>query len=608
MGLHDNLKSYVKTFPLSPGIYKMINASGKIIYVGKAKQLRRRVLQYFSNNIGGKTKAMMTKVVAIETSLTPTEEDALLLEANLIKKEKPRYNILLRDDKSYPYLFISKDQYPRLDLYRGSREPKGHFFGPYPDARSVRQAVILLQKLFKIRPCRNGFFRNRSRPCLQYQIGRCSAPCVGYVDEANYQNQINDALLFLQGKSEDVMKRLTDRMQSAAVSLNYELAAQLRDQITLLRRMQQGSTESSDRDADVLLKLSSGDTYVVCICFIRGGLLMGKRCYTLTVPLEEQTDFWPQFLMQFYLNRRDDPQQPSVLMICEPIKNRLSLSEAMTQAMGRKIKIITRVMQSFHPYRRMAEINAKHVLDAHISQHSSWQKKCMSIQQCLGLAHSVEHIECFDISHTAGQQTRGSCVVFTPQGKKKSAYRQFCVQEAKASDDYAAMREVLFRRFQKLVVQGISLPDVLIIDGGKGQLNAAANVLASLQIEDMVLAGVVKGQGRRAALDRLLIYPSYRVVDLTSNQEVMFAVQQIRDEAHRFAIECHRKARRKQFLRSKLDEIEGVGPVLRQRLLTHFGGLPAVLSASIDALSQVEGVGCAKARCIYYQLHPEQNN
>lgn len=607
MSLHDDLKFYVKKLPLSPGVYKMLNAGGKIIYVGKAKLLRRRVLQYFSKNIGGKTKAMMAKVVAIETSLTSTEEEALLLEANLIKKEKPRYNILLRDDKSYPYLFISDDQYPRLDLYRGSRQPKGHFFGPYSDVRAVRQTVLLLQKLFKIRPCKNGFFKNRSRPCLQYQIGRCSAPCVHYVSEEDYREQINDALLFLQGKSEGVMIRLNQRMQDAAADLNFELAAQLRDQVGLLRRMQQGAIESTARDIDLLLKLSSGDVFVVCVCFIRRGLLMGKRCYTLTVPLLERTDFWSQFLIQFYLNRRHDPDLPTTLMVCESIPNQSSLGKVISEAIGRKIVIVTRLSKSFHSYRRMAEINAKHVLDAHISKHSSWQKKCLAIQACLGLTQPVEYIECFDISHMAGEQTRGSCVVFTPQGKKTSAYRQFCIRKAKASDDYAAMREVLFRHFQKLVIQGLPLPDLLIIDGGKGQLNVAAGVLSSLQIEGMVLVGVVKGEGRRAALDRLLIYPSYRIVDLSENSEVLFSVQQIRDEAHRFAIQCHRKARQKHFMRSKLDELEGVGPVLKQRLLAHFGGLSAVLSASVDALTQVEGVGRSKAACIYFQLHPQES-
>ena len=598
-----DLKKKFAQAPLSPGVYQMINAQGKVIYVGKAKQLKKRLLQYLATNLSIKTAAMISQVVDVEISLTSTPEEALLLEANLIKSKKPKYNILLRDDKSYPFLRLSDEVYPRVTLYRGSRREKGMYFGPYPDSRAVRQASLLVQKIFRLRTCDNHFFKHRSRPCLQYQINRCSAPCVGLVSQASYDEQIRHATEFLQGNNTAALSGLRAQMEAASSALNFEKAAQLRDQIAILKRVQQPAISSGPQDVDLVVSLKGGGIAVVCVCMIRHGALAGKVSHVIALPLGEEQSFMEEFLMSYYLSPLRGNQALSAIYVDQPVDDASVLESVLNQNIECAIKIKSRFPKILAPWRRLALINARHTFDAHHSKVSSWFKKMADISHVVKSEFPIRTIECFDISHTSGRETRGSCVVFDQSGKQPSRYRQYAVALKSGGDDYAAMSDVLWRRYKKMLIKEKSLPDMILIDGGKGQIKVAAQVINDLQIQGVYLASIVKGDHRRACFDRLLLYPSMKYITLKDHPSVLFAIQQVRDEAHRFAIKVHRQERKKQVFRSPLDNIEGVGPVLRKRLLAHFGGMGMVLRASVEGLMQVEGISLRKAQHIHRSLH-----
>lgn len=598
-----DLKKKFLQAPLSPGVYQMKDRQDQVIYVGKAKQLRRRLLQYLASHLSIKTASMMSQVVDVEISLTSTPEEALLLEANLIKLKKPKYNILLRDDKSYPFLKLSDEDFPRVTLYRGSRREKGLYFGPYPDSRAVRQASILVQKIFRLRTCDNHFFKHRSRPCLQYQINRCSGPCVGLVSKEAYDQQISHAKAFLQGDNAAALAGLRAQMSAASTVLNFEKAAELRDQIATLKQVQQPVISSGQQDVDIVVSLRGGGVAAVCVCMVRHGALMGKVSHVVPLPLGEDQLFLEEFLVSYYLSPLRGRQTLSTIYIDQKLDDGQALESVLQERLGQQIKIKTRLPKALAPWQRLALINARHAFDAHHSKVSSWFKKMNDMTMLLQSEFPVRTIECFDISHTSGQETRGSCVVFNQSGKQLGSYRQYAMTLKQGGDDYAAMSEVLWRRYKKMLLEEKNMPDLILIDGGKGQIKVAAQVINELQIQGVHLASIVKGDHRLARNDRLLLYPSMKYITLKEHPSVLFAIQQVRDEAHRFAIKAHRQERKKQAFRSPLDGIQGVGPVLRKRLLSHFGGIGAIMKASVEALEQVEGISLRKAQLIHRSLH-----
>lgn len=587
-----------------PGVYRMIDARGQVIYVGKARDLRRRVASYFSGRAtDAKTMAMVRVVANIEVTVTRTESEALLLEYNLIKEHKPRYNILLRDDKSYPFIRISTDQeFPRISFYRGARPKSGKIFGPYPSAGAVRSTVNLLQKLFQLRQCEDSYFRNRSRPCMQYQIERCSAPCVGLIAAEDYARDVDDAMKFLNGRGEAVVDSIASRMEAASAAQRYERAAQYRDQLARLQATQSEQLVAKHKaDFDVVALARDGATVCVTVLFFRGGRLLGSRNhYPKHAAQADDGDVMRAFVLQYYGGREAPPE----VLVDREIGEADMLAEMFSERSGRKVSLSWRLRGDRARWVEMATTNAAFGASQRSRSEESIARQLDALQESLQLAVRPERIECFDISHTGGEATVGSCVVFGPDGPLKSAYRRFNISGIEAGDDYGAMRQVLSRRFKR-GSDPESLPDLVLIDGGRGQLAEARRVFEDNGIQGVALVGVAKGEGRKPGRERLYLADRGEPVRLASSSGALHLIQQVRDEAHRFALAGHRGRRQKKARRSALEDINGLGPKRRQALLRQFGGLQAISRAGVDDLSRVKGISRRLAESIYQRFHAD---
>jgi len=597
-------KDFCVNLPLQPGVYRMMNAKGEVIYVGKAVSLKKRVSSYFQkSNLGPRIQLMISQVTGIETTVTRSEAEALLLENNLIKSLKPRYNIIFRDDKSYPYVILSGHNFPRLGFYRGVLDKTHQYFGPYPNAGIVRESIQLLQKIFRLRTCEDSVFSNRTRPCLLFQIKRCSGPCVNQISQQDYQNDVKNAELFLQGKQTEVMEVISVKMQQAADRMEYEQAASLRDQVQALRKIREKQFVDSGKalDADVVACAMMQDgSGKVCVnlAMIRGGRHLGDKSF---FP-QNADDYTPAsvveaFLAQHYLNR----SAPPLIILGEKIE-RETLQQLLTAQCGHKIIIQLNSVGEKRVWLNMATENAHLALQQMMSRQASQEKRLSALQQELRMP-GLNRIECFDISHTMGEATVASCVVYDNYAMRNNEYRRYNIEGITPGDDYAAMREALSRRYQKVASGEGQLPDLILIDGGKGQVTAAREALQELGISDANLLGVAKGEERKPGLEQLISPLLEKPLQLPSEHAALHLIQQIRDEAHRFAIQGHRSRRGKARTSSSLEDISGIGAKRRQRLLGRFGGLKGVLTASIEELQQTEGISRKLAEQIYKELH-----
>lgn len=598
-------KAFLATLTTRCGVYQMYDAEGDLLYVGKARNLKNRVSSYFRNTgLNSKTVALVMRIQDIQVTVTSTEADALILEHNLIKAHKPPYNILLRDDKSYPYVFLSsEDRFPRLTVHRGRKRRKGSYFGPYPSAGAVRQSLHFLQKVFKVRQCEDSYFRNRSRPCLQHQIDRCTAPCVGLVSDADYAVQVEKTELFLQGKSRELMVRLADDMEAAARELAYERAAELRDQIQHLQHVQstQG-IDGSQGDLDVIAAALDGGRCCVQVLFVRDARVLGSKSFYPTLRLEScEEEVIEAFLPQFYL--RGEQGIPGEILLSHMPESASTLGDVFTDRAARRVTLRHRVREARARWLQLALQTAQTNLVAHLAGKQTAQERFQALQEVLELDVFPQRIECFDISHSSGEATVASCVVFDNSGAKKADYRRFNIDNVTAGDDYAAMHQALSRRFRRLSEDDAVMPDILLIDGGKGQVTQALDVLKALQVKGVQVVGVAKGTTRKAGFETLILGDSGMELQLPSDNSALHLIQQIRDEAHRFAITGHRGRRDKQRKQSLLEAIPGVGAKRRRELLRHFGSAGAVENASIDELKKIPGISANVARTIYDHLH-----
>ena len=599
-----NAKEFCASLPLQPGVYRMINTKGEVIYVGKAISLKKRVSSYFQkSNLGPRTQLMVSQVTGIETTVTRSEAEALLLENNLIKSLKPRFNIVFRDDKSYPYVMISGHRFPRLGFYRGVLDKTHQYYGPYPNAGIVRESIQLLQKIFRLRTCEDSVFSNRTRPCLLFQIKRCSAPCIGQIDQQAYQHDVKNAELFLQGKQTEVIEVIANKMLQASERMEYEQAAELRDQIQALRRIREKQFVDSGKalDADVVAFAQlHDDSGRVCVnlAMIRGGRHLGdKSFFPQNADNCTPVNVVEAFLGQHYLNK----SAPPLIIVGEKIE-RETLQQLLTEQCGHKITIQINATGEKRVWLGMAIANAQLALQQLMSRQASQENRLLALQQALQMP-VLQRIECFDISHTLGEATVASCVVYDNFSMRNNEYRRYNIEGITPGDDYAAMRDALTRRYQKMVSGEGQLPDLILIDGGKGQVAAAQEALQELGISDANLLGVAKGEGRKPGLEQLISPLLEKPLQLPSNHAALHLIQHIRDEAHRFAIQGHRNRRGKARTSSSLEDITGVGAKRRQRLLGRFGGLKGVLTASIEELQQTDGISRKLAEKIYRELH-----
>lgn len=598
-------RAFLKTLTTRPGVYRMLDAAGKVLYVGKAGNLKKRVSSYFQRGVQApKTRSLVSQIQGIEVMVTRTEGEALLLENNLIKDLRPRYNILLRDDKSYPYIFLSAHDYPRLSVHRGAKRARGRYFGPYPNAGAVRESLHLLQKVFRVRQCEDSFFRNRSRPCLQHQIGRCSAPCVGWVSTQDYADDVRHTVLFLEGRSNQVIDELVRRMEDAAERQAYEQAAHYRDQIVNLRRVQERQYVSGEGgDLDIIAATVKGGVACVQVFFIRAGRNLGNKAFFPRLPDEASVEeVLTAFLGQFYLIH----EIPRELLLNHGLAEQAALEEMFTERAGAKVELRHRVRGERARWLQLAVTNSEQALEARLGSRAGMGRRREALQQALRLEAPPARMECFDISHTQGEATVASCVVFDAEGPLKSDYRRFNIEGITPGDDYAAMEQALSRRYTRLKKGEARLPDVLFIDGGPGQTSAAVRVLEELQIPEVLIVGVAKGVERRPGLEVLHIPGQGRTVELPADSPALHLVQQIRDEAHRFAIAGHRARRAKSRTRSPLERIPGIGPKRRQQLLKQFGGLQEVARAQVEELASIEGISRALAQQIHDAFRDEQ--
>ncbi|HHH43689.1 MAG TPA: excinuclease ABC subunit UvrC [Gammaproteobacteria bacterium] len=597
--------SFLRTLTTRPGVYRMLDAKGEVLYVGKARNLKKRVSSYFrSSGLPPKTQALMRQMADMEITVTHTEAEALILENNLIKSQLPRYNILLRDDKSYPWIYLSsEDEYPRLALHRGARRRKGRYFGPYPSAGAVRESLHLLQKTFRVRQCEDSFFSNRTRPCLQFQIKRCTAPCVGRISAEDYAQDVRHTVLFLEGKSSVLQDELVQRMEQAAQQQDYEQAAVYRDQIASLRRVQEKQYVSgASGDVDIVACVVSGGVACVQVFFIRQGINLGNKHFFPRIPQHSRVeDVLSAFIAQYYL-AHTVPQQ---LLLNAAIDDVDLLEQVLGERAGHRVRVSSRVRGEKARWLQLGVANAEQALAARLGSQAGMAKRLSMLQQLLELEALPQRIECFDISHTQGEGTVASCVVFDREGARKTDYRRFNIEDITAGDDYAAMQQALLRRYTRLKKEDSRLPDIVLIDGGKGQVGIAMQVFEELQINEILAVGVAKGPGRRPGLEILHIPAQGRQLDLDASSPALHLVQQIRDEAHRFAISGHRQRRGKARRTSPLEGIPGVGPRRRQQLLKQFGGLQEVMRAGVEDLGRVPGISRALAQQIYDTFHGE---
>ncbi|MFT4518861.1 MAG: excinuclease ABC subunit C [Halioglobus sp.] len=598
-------KPFVQALTTRPGVYQMYDGEGGLLYVGKARNLKNRVGSYFrANGLTSKTVALVSRIEDIQVTVTSTEVDALLLEHNLIKTHKPPYNILLRDDKSYPYIFLSsEDKFPRIDLHRGTKRRKGKYFGPYPSAGAVRESLHFLQKVFRVRQCEDSYFRNRSRPCLQHQIGRCSAPCVDLVSEEEYAAQVENTSLFLKGKSQELMVRLADDMERAAAELAYEDAALYRDQLSQLQHVQASQgIEGVTGDLDILAVATSHGRACVQVLFVRGARVLGSKTYYPPLKLEESgAQVLGAFIPQYYLG--EVRPVPAEIIVNELPESADTLAEALTVHASRQVKLRNRVRDARARWLTLAAQTAETNLTSHLAGRQTILGRLQALQDLLSLPELPERMECFDISHSSGEATVASCVVFDQNGPRKSDYRKFNIEGITGGDDYAAMQQVLERRYRRLKSGEGTLPDILFIDGGKGQVSQAMSVLQELQIMGIEVIGVAKGSTRKAGFETLVNGSTGKESQLPGDSGALHLIQQIRDEAHRFAITGHRGRRDKARQRSVLEDIPGVGAKRRRELLRHFGSAQGVENANVDELKKIVGISATMAQQIYDHLH-----
>ena len=597
-------QSFLKRLTHRPGVYRMLNAGGDVIYVGKALDLKKRVSSYFNRSLSDpKTLSMMRQVADVEVTLTNTEGEALILEYNLIKKHKPRFNVVLRDDKSYPYIYVTtKDEFPRIEFHRGPQRRPGQYFGPYPNTIAVRRTINELQKLFQIRQCSDSYFANRSRPCLQYQIKRCTAPCVGLIDKDDYAADIRAAMAFLQGRNREVIGNLVERMDHASRRQEYEQAARFRDQVAQMRAVEaeQVISRGSAINLDAIGLAAERGAYCVTVLFVRNGAVLGSRNHfpKITGDASEQ-DVIRGFLTQYYLGR----SVPAEVIIRTDMEDRRLLENVLGEKAGHKVSIRTRVRGDRSRWRSLAETNARQGLALNLASKATIRRQLAELAARLELDAPPERIECFDVSHTQGEATVASCVVFNAAGPLKSDYRRFNIATAEAGDDYAAMREALRRRYARIKKGEVPLPDLLLIDGGKGQLAEAMKVLAELDMDVIQVAAIAKGRARKPGLEQLFLAGKEVATILPQDSSALLLLQQVRDEAHRFAIGGHRQRRDKARRSSPLESVHGLGPKRRRDLLKYFGGLQGVRAAGIDDLVKVPGISRNLAEKIYNELH-----
>jgi len=619
-------KVFVSTLSGAPGVYRMLGAGGELLYVGKAANLKKRVGSYFLKpKMDPRIAAMIAQIASVETTITRTEGEALLLEAQLIKSLKPRYNIVLRDDKSYPYIHLTAGDFPRLAFHRGTRSGAGRYFGPFPSAGAVRGSLDLIQKLFKIRNCEDSYFKNRSRPCLQYQIARCTAPCVGLIAADDYAENVRHAEMFLDGRGGAMMDELLASMERASAMLAFERAGQIRDQIAALKRVQANHyVQGASADMDVIACAIRAGIACVSVLFFRNGVSLGSRDFFPRLPIDaDEATILVSFVAQYYLER----PVPSEVIVSHAVEDAAPLAEALGERAGHGVEIKANVRAERARFRDLAMRNAEAALASRLASRQTLLARFEALRDLLGLEETPQRIECFDISHTMGEATVASCVVFGPEGPEKSQYRRFNITDITGGDDYAAMRQALLRRFRRAVAateaaavesdalvaasvrtQKVDesmarLPDLLLIDGGKGQVQQAVDVLNELGLEGVPVVGVAKGEARRAGDETLILGRSGRTLWPGPESLASHLIQSVRDEAHRFAITGHRGRREKARETSTLEEIAGVGARRRSMLLRHFGGLGGLSKAGIEELMQVKGISRELAERIYASFH-----
>ncbi|HUN25823.1 MAG TPA: excinuclease ABC subunit UvrC [Steroidobacteraceae bacterium] len=597
-------REYVASLPRRPGVYRMYNVEGELLYVGKARNLKDRVGTYFNpSNVAPKVQALVQQIASIEVTVTNSETEALLLEYNLIKEHKPRFNVVLRDDKSFPYIHLATDhEFPRLTFYRGSRSARGRYFGPFPSAGAVRETLQGLQKLFLIRNCRDTFFANRSRPCLQHQIGRCSAPCVGLVTREAYAEDLKSAVTVLEGRSREVNEQLQTRMEEAAGKLEFERAARIRDQLAALKRIQaqQIVTAEGNRDADVLAIVGEPGEFAVSVMLVRGGRNLGTTSYFPRATLAEPEEALRSFMVQYYVSQAPPPE----ILVGRELPDAEALAEVLRERAGYAVEIRRAQRGIGAKWIELADENATQSLRMRLAQRRGAEEMLADLAHELDLPELPARIECFDVSHTGGEGTVASCVVFGAEGPLKKEYRRFNITGVTPGDDYGALRQALERRYTRVRDGELPEPDLLLIDGGLGQINEVHAVLAPLGFEDLTLVGVAKGPDRRPGQERLFVHGAAAPRMLEPHSPALRLIQRIRDEAHRFAISGHRRRRARRYSESILEDVPGLGPAKRRALLRHFGGLQGVLRAAMAEFEQVEGIGAALARSIYDHLHP----
>ena len=595
------------SLPPKPGIYRMLGAKGEVLYVGKARNLRKRVQSYFrASGLAARVMLLMQQAQNIEITVTHTETEALLLENNLIKTLLPRFNILLRDDKSYPYIFVSDNQeYPRIGFHRGAKREKGRYFGPYPSSYGVRETLNLLQKIFRVRQCHDSFFRNRSRPCLQYQIKRCSGPCVGLIEPERYTADVQQAVMFMEGKSQSLVRESIKQMEQASDKQDFETAALFRDRIAMLKRIQEKQYITGEGgDADVMAIAATAEAACIVVTWIRGGQNLGSKSFFPRMGAESTPwEMLDAFLAQYYLSGRTIPAR---IYLSEAIVDRALLERAFSEHAGKKIALTVNPRGTPRRWMQMAKFNAADALRRHLAGKIDMQGRFETLRDALKLESTPERIECFDISHTMGEAAVASCVVFDVNGPVKSDYRRFNIAGIEPGDDYGAMTQALTRRYRRVKEGEGKLPDLLLIDGGKGQLSAAEAVLQELQLEDVKLVAVAKGRERKPGKEQLFLSGSRRPTILPADSSGLHLIQQVRDEAHRFAIAGHRLRRGRARTTSTIERIPGIGGKRRQALLKNFGGLREVARAGVEDLTRVPGISQELAQKIYDAFHGEE--
>lgn len=612
LAVEFDAKNFLKQVSREPGVYQMYGEGDKILYVGKAKNLKNRLSNYFqASNLAPKTRALVKRIQKVDVTITATETDALLLEHNLIKQQKPPYNILLRDDKSYPYImFTSADTFPRLAMHRGVKRKNVKYFGPFPNAGAVKSSLTFLQKTFRLRQCEDTIFHNRTRPCLQHQINRCTAPCVGLIDEQEYLADIRHAEMFLNGKSDTLVSELADLMEASSAQLKFEKAAEYRDQIAALKRIQaQQNVEGGSADVDVIAMDQQAGLICVHVLYIRQGRMLGSKShYPKTSPgarwLEGNEELMEAFLAQFYLNPTDR-SLPGLVLLSESISNLDVIADAVHKQSGKRLVFQTDLRGQRSKWMEMAQKAARENLQGQLANKQNTLQRFEALQDALQLDSLPERLECFDISHSHGELTVASCVVFDSNGPLKSDYRRFNIEGITGGDDYAAMEQALRRRYTRLQKGEGALPDILLVDGGKGQLSRAASVLAELGVSDVMMIGVAKGATRKAGFETLILPDGNRELVLSSDSPALHLIQHIRDESHRFAITGHKNRRDKKRRTSRLEDIPGIGAKRRRELLRHFGGLQEIKQASVDDLAKVPLINKKTAEDIYSALNNE---